>query len=69
MILSKSSTLALTLMLGLISSGAMTSAKAADLAKGESVYKKCVACHMVGDGAKTALVLNSMALSGAQLQA
>ena len=52
MILSKSSNLALTLMLGLISSGAMTSAKAADLAKGESVYKKCVACNMVGDGAK-----------------
>lgn len=31
---------------------AASSAVAGDVAKGESVFKKCASCHMVGDGAK-----------------
>lgn len=37
-----------TLILGLF----ILPAQAADIEKGAKVYKKCVSCHMIGDGAK-----------------
>ena len=30
----------------------MQSAQAGDVAKGEKIFKRCMSCHMVGDGAK-----------------
>lgn len=35
----------------LLASGAATAASAQDAAKGETVFKRCAACHAVGEGA------------------
>lgn len=44
---------ALPLAAALIALGAaITPAAAQDVAKGEKVFKKCTACHAVGEGAK-----------------
>lgn len=42
----------LTIAAAMLAALAAMPAQAADAAKGEKVFKKCKACHQVGDGAK-----------------
>ena len=55
---------AATVLFGVYASTAV----AGDPERGEKVFKKCKACHAVGDGAKIKLV-RSLIISSAMLQA
>ena len=52
MIRSYSALIKCAFIIGLTVSGSIGAAIAGDVVKGEKVYKKCMACHMVGENAK-----------------